>query len=180
MKKKKQIEENKITDSVSYSGSVKLKFCRNNKVLKTTIIKNMGTKLLFNSIASILAGYYRTAQVPRFIAVGSKGGQTAIDSTNLNEEITRIYIQDMRWSEYRETNPDNSNSEYKGSRATFIATIPYASINGIQIREFGLFADENTNSMLARISIDEGIQLDEGMSFTIEWTILVQNSTLAN
>lgn len=155
-------------DSIDYEGSVKLKLTKGKQVLKTYSIKNTGTYKLFESIASALTGSLNL--VPKFIGIGAKAGDTELTADCLNEEITRVYIYTTKTIEYKDIDGD-----YAGHIALFVATVPYTSINAMTIYEIGLFGDEKTSTMLARIPVDNGISISQGMSLTIEWSIKIQN-----
>ena len=168
MAKKKVKPIASTIDSIDYEGSVKLKLTKGKQVLKTYSIKNTGTKILFSSIASALTGSLN--DIPKFIAIGAKAGKTELTDNCLNEEIARVYINRAVPVEYKDT-----DGNYAGHIALFVATVPYTSINGMTIYEVGLFGDEKGNTMLARIPVDNGISISQGMSLTIEWSIKIQN-----
>ena len=170
MARKKKIEDieskSSATDSVGYTGSVTLKLTHNKKVVKTVKIKNTGTKLLFQSIASLLAYPAQgVVTAPNYIAIGDLPGQTDIEhDTTLKHEIARVYVQERHIGDYKDT-----SGTYLGSTATFMAVFPHTTIGKtITISELGLFGSE-TNTLLARISLgDQVIKVDLGMSLIVE------------
>lgn len=177
-KKKKEIE-NPVNDTVGYNGSVVLKLTSKDRVLKTIKVKNMGTKYLFESIAFLLSGR-QSSPVPKFMAIGGKSGPTSVDDTHLLDEIRRVYITDQLVKPYTDYLGTSTEQTYLGHRLILTATFPYTAIGGKVIKELGLFSSAQGDNLMARISLgQQAISVDLGMSLIVEWTILIQNSSIS-
>ena len=162
-------------DHVGYTGNVLIKVKnKKNKVTDQIRVKNAGLSGLFRGIVIALNGNLNKDYLPNYIAVGSSNIATDdLKRNNLENEITRSLITD------RNRIDEHFDSDHKldGWSITFGATIPFSNIANTTIKELGLCGNDNAGSLLARIVLtdDQKIEVKEGTSLTIEWTILVQN-----
>ena len=168
-KVKEEISGVKIKDSTGYEGSVILKIQKDGKILKTLKTKNKGTLRLFQGIAlalqntssSVLFGSY----LPQYLDAGSESGETDVRDTKLKNSIlknNRVPLNPL----YPVLN--DSYPTATGYISKFVGVIPYTLVGGLSIKELGLFADKSGDTLLARIELQDGITIFQGMNLIIE------------
>lgn len=163
-KKKEKLLE--TSNSISYSGEVKIKLLRGKKVISTTSVKNNATYLMFAGMISYLMKNPQSAYFPNFIGIGTDGTQTTpLDKYELGSEIAN-----SRNVAYVHAAEKTST----GYQFPLTAVFPSSVTAGKNIQEIGLFSDSNTNTMLARITAPIGV-IDPKLTLLVEWTLKVEN-----
>lgn len=184
MAKKKSTKVEVTQHPIGYKGKVTLKLQKGGYTIKTIDTANSGTLLLFQGLAQFLANRWNSdsgkfeltsinGYIPRFLGIGRQDNQTVTDpfTYNLYNEYnigTRIRLYGG--------NP-RVDATSKTIIVPFTATIPYSTVQSQMITELGLFASEipQEPTMLARVNIPNGVQLDVGMNLAVEWDIVIQN-----
>lgn len=159
------------SESITYKGNVTLKLAKDKKILKVIKLNNTGTLNLLRGIALYLLKYPNINLLPSFMGIGGDAETIAINSNSLKDEFTRRRVVVIRH------NIENliEDDEHIGYQAKYSASFPSEFVSGKVIKEIGLFADQSGDTLLARISIDEGIQVEAGLSLIVEWRINIQN-----
>lgn len=173
-KQRKNKQGSKVSSNIStqVGGNVKLTVMQGKQHIMSKVVHNTGTYRFFQGLIQACSGVSVAGYVPKYISAGSAllpPGTNPLEMVGLVQEylITRPLLESLF------TNPIISDASVKGTCRGFIS---YSDVPGI-IKELGLFGTANTNSLLARIEITEGIQLSPGQTLVVEWDIAIENKT---
>lgn len=171
--KTKKNKSTEVKQSISYSGNVTLKLAKDKKILKTLKVKNMGTLSLLRGIGLYLLQSQKTSLLPSFMGIGSSDAKGSYSDDSLKSEIIgrRVILIKHNLEELK----DEKNKEHIGYIVKYSASFPSELVGENTIKELGLFSDQNTNSLLARIILGSEVQIPVGLSLIVEWNINIQN-----
>lgn len=173
-------------EPTSYSGIVTLTVLnKRGLAVEKKVIKNNGVNRLFALLCRFLNGSLTMGKpdsdavqaiksineaLPKFLAVGEGSDSTTTTMSSLQDEIV-----DQRF--LLTTNGVVSYDSSGRPFTQFSCNIPYASVKGANLKEFGLFAGgiKDKQDMLARITIEPGLELEDGQSLLINWRIYFTN-----
>lgn len=164
-----------VINGIAYEGIVNIQLKRGKKIKYNYIIHNEGTQLLFQGIASCLVQAPNSKLLPNYIGVGLGGGAKQ-SPYKLNSEIVRVPIPNKGTIQENLVVSDGDALIGNGWKAIFKATIPSSSLSENTIREIGLFGEKTGDNLLARLTPDRPINVEEGMSVTIEWIMYIKNA----
>ena len=164
-------------DNIGYEGNVTLKIQKGKKILSTKKIKNQGTLRLFQGICLALSGLpsenLKGSYLPAYLDVGSDSGVTGLSDSTLKNSILKS--NRVKISSLYPTLIQNNTGNDIGYSATFIATVPYILVGNTTINEIGMFADKEGQTLLARITVKDGVTLNQGTNLIVEWSVGIQN-----
>lgn len=171
------VEDKPSTDTLSYTGNVTLKLQKGKHIVKTVNIKNTATMRMFEGIAYMLINGFSIDLepfTPHYLAVAySESTPTA---TNVTDTDLSVGIENAVTARLIASNIFQSESSWV---APFSAVISYQALNLFngKVNELGLFATNNSKTMLARIVLDpeDEIVVQAGMNLIVEWNIYIQN-----
>lgn len=171
MKTKKTKQSKTPAVSVSCKGTVNVKLMNKNKIMLNQVKHNAGMISLFHGIALCLTQSNSidiSKYLPNFLGVGQGTSDSfSITNDDLINPIPNISRASLSTKLVKQ--------ELTGYSTTFTAVI-----NGIgsstSITELGLYGDSNTNSLLARVQLDEPIIIPSStVSLIVEWKISIEN-----
>lgn len=173
---KQKTNKNK-SESIAYSGEVKIKLKKGNHIVCNKTIKNMGTLNLFNGIALALLDLNTTNYIPKYIGIGSSGPQNIEVNTEemVGEKIgARVPIKTTSSGNISNI---TENEKEVGKQIEFNALIPYSRSGSVDVNEIGLFGTQEGNSLLARVWWDENskISIEAGMDLIVTWSMSIKN-----
>ena len=172
-KKKESQTTSNNSSTLQYKGNVKLSIKQNGIVTKEYKINNTGTSLLFQQLALGLI-QFPNFLTPNFIAVGSNSTGNTLTLNALVDEIpnSRTPLTNKKVSAVYD------KSEVIGYKAEFTGAQYYSTIGSVNISEIGLYGDISSNTLLARITLQDTIHLDLGQNLIIEWSMSIQNNLI--
>ena len=146
----------KSNNNLAYKGTVIAKILKGNRVIKTITKSNNGTNNLFNALKKALIQSYAADDMPYAIDCGSLNSVNNFASAIAEPAIINSRII--------------ANDNY----VHLLATIPSGSFDGSQIQNFNLL-DKN-KKILAEIELDNPVDIAQGNSLLVEWTMDIGNS----
>lgn len=170
-KKVINIQKEKVVEQTALAGNVTIKIMKGKKVLKETKVHNTATMELLYGMMVSLSGKSDPSRLPRFLGVGQSAQPITIDEKALKEEITITrpsLTPNIKGNPTRDITNKLSSTVYQG-------LIPYNKILQATVKEIGIFGTETGDSLLARITIPEGITLEIGQSLLVEWSFSIKN-----
>lgn len=175
-KNNKKKTKNTKEEQIQLHGNVTLKLVKNNRVVKTIENKNTATNRMLYGIMLHLTNLdsqninkYR----PNYMGVGSG------DSTNETLEIaTLVSLEDPIGNlvdiDSRSPVRDEEHNRVTGA---LVGLFTYSMVGEAVIREIGLFATDDTATLLARVKVNS-LQLSPGMSLIVEWNLGLENKVV--
>lgn len=169
----KKVKVNEATQNLSSNVTVKVQSGKT--TLKTLNVHNTVTLDLLYGLLLGLSNNINTNKIPNYIGVGSgtTSDPAVYNFTKLEEEETIVrgrVVQNYKG----EPKKDSSNGTVSVMCQGFL---PYSNIEaGANIQEIGLFGTLTGYSLLARVQLNEIINLEPGQSLIVEWKFIIQNA----
>lgn len=192
--------DNTINNPVSYSGvvTIKIQDTKSKKIISSRVIKNAGTKYLFEFLCNCLTGTFDNQKYPRYL----DASDTIINAETANtpqEFNSALYFRSILTSSnvleipgYTILN-DGGNTPvgYSNFHSKFSCTIMLGQIKtstsgaAADIKALALCnspsSSDNTSSILAWVNLlndtgeAAGIQIDNNQAILIEWDMCFNN-----
>ena len=160
------------TSHIGYTGTVNIKFVKNNRVINSRTIKNMGTIYFFKGLCSFIAANdinFLQQFIPHYICA-----DTDDSTTKAWNSSTTGFDKPVGLSKITQQIVSNNS-------VSLTALIPGTAIINKTLKKFGLFgSDDTSNTLLAFIdakdSAGEFIGItDQSINLFVEWTINIDN-----
>lgn len=168
-----KLSETNTASHIGYNGTVNIKFIKNNRVINSKTIKNMGTNYFFKGLCSFIAANdinFLQQFIPHYICA-----ETEDDSaTKTWDSSTTGFTKPVGLSKI-------TQQIVSGNSVSLTALIPGTAILEKELKKFGLFGSADTSSTLlafidAKDSEDKFIKItDQSINLFVEWTINIDN-----
>lgn len=166
------------TSHIGYTGTVNIKFVKNNRVINSRTIKNMGTIYFFKGLCSFIAANdinFLQQFIPHYICADADDPTTADGSTEKTwNSSTTGFDKPVGLSKITQQIVSNNS-------VSLTALIPGTAIINKTLKKFGLFgSDDTSNTLLAFIDAKDStgkfIEItDQSINLFVEWTINIDN-----
>ena len=135
------------TSHIGYTGTVNIKFVKNNRVINSRTIKNMGTIYFFKGLCSFIAANdinFLQQFIPHYICADADDPTTTDDSTTKAwNSSTTGFDKPVGLSKITQQIVSNNS-------VSLTALIPGTAIINKTLKKFGLFgSDDTSNTLLA-------------------------------
>lgn len=166
-------------------GNVKIEVRKGKRIVKTINRRNTATQNLYYGLAGALTGIIDRRFIPNYICAGSGIYTGQEDKRLLDSLVTPLITMLMPQVTPIAGSPKKSNivrddKNIPSALATFVGVIPYRLVEDNLITELGLYGSNeggnNNNSLVARLEIQDGIQLEKGQSLYVEWTFNISGT----
>lgn len=166
-----KLSETNTASHIGYTGTVNIKFVKNNRVINSRTIKNTGTIYFFKGLCSFIAANdinFLQQFIPHYICADTDTTEKTWNSstTGFDKPVGLSKITQQIVS-------DNSVS--------LTALIPGTAIVGKELKKFGLFGSNDTSTTLlafidAKDKDGNFIKIEEeSINLFVEWTINIDN-----
>ena len=159
------------TSHIGYTGTVNIKFVKNNRVINSRTIKNMGTIYFFKGLCSFIAANdinFLQQFIPHYICANADDPTTTGDSTTKAwNSSTTGFDKPVGLSKITQQIVSNNS-------VSLTALIPGTAIINKTLKKFGLFGSDDTSKTLlafvdAKGSAGEFIKItDQSINLFVE------------
>ena len=170
----------KNTTTQKLDGNVTIKVKQGKTTLKKVTIHNTATLNLLYGLMLSLSGNIDTDCLPRFLGVGTGIGDTQVNMTGLEAEVTKLRTP---------VTPNYKGAPVKTADSATVKVqgiLPYDNLGIVNnISEIGLFGTQKGDSLVARIQLYDSSKLPSeqtdlisvgiGQSLVVEWQFSITN-----
>ena len=142
-----ELNTSDTTSHIGYSGTVNIKFVKNNRVINSRTIKNMGTIYFFKGLCSFIAANdinFLQQFIPHYICAD------ADDSTTTDDPTTKVWNSSTTGFDKPVGLSKITQQIVSNNSVSLTALIPGTAIINKTLKKFGLFgSDDTSNTLLA-------------------------------
>lgn len=171
------VEEKPSTDTLAYEGNVTLKLQKGKRIVQTINTKNTATMRMFEGIAYMLINGFSIDLepfTPHYLAVAYHPTDLLVETDVTATDLQDGGIRNAVTARLTSSNIFQSGSSWVAPFSAVITSQALSSTNGL-VNELGLFATNNSSTMLARIILQNPIEVQAGMNLIVEWNVYIQN-----